>query len=95
MKQIMGKIPPEHLMPSPPLTSVMVDYFGLYLVQGEVQKHITGKAWEVIFRAVHIEIVFGYGRPTCLSTDWSKNGIGFIQQQKTYSCDIHDAPYAA
>ena len=35
---------------------------------------------------------FEVGRPTCLSTDWSKDSIGFILQQKTCSCDIHDAP---
>ena len=45
MKQIMGKMPPERLMSSPPFTSVMVDYFGPYSVRGEVQKRITGKAW--------------------------------------------------
>ena len=45
MKQIMGKMPPERFMPSPPFTSVVVDYFGPYSVRGEVQKRITGKAW--------------------------------------------------
>ena len=34
MKQIMGMMPPERLMPSPPFTSVMVDYFGPYSVRG-------------------------------------------------------------
>ena len=61
----MGQMPPARLKPSPPFSSVMVDFFGPYYVRGEVQKRTTGKAWGVIFtdlcsRAVHIEVVFGY-----------------------------------
>ena len=64
LKQIMGKMPSGRLLPSAPFSSVMVDLFGPYLVRGEVQKRISGKAWGVIFadlcsRAVHIEVAFG------------------------------------
>ena len=65
MEQIMGQMPPDRLIPSPPFSSVMVDLFGPYAVRGEVQKRVSGKAWGVIFtdlccRAVHIEITFGF-----------------------------------
>ena len=36
---------------------------------------------------------FQAGRPTCLSTDWSKEGIGFILQQKTCDCLMDNAPF--
>ena len=32
-------------------------------------------------------------RPTCLSTDWSKTGIGFLLQQKHCQCSIDKAPH--
>ena len=35
---------------------------------------------------------FEIGRPTCLSTDWSKQGIGFVLTQKSCHCDITNAP---
>ena len=65
MEQIMGQMPPDRLIPSPPSSSVMVDLFGPYAVRGEVQKRVSGKAWGVIFTdlcglAVHIEITFGF-----------------------------------
>ena len=61
----MGKMPSACLLPSVPFSSVMVDLFSPYLVRGEVQKKISGKAWGVIFtdlcsRAMHIEVAFGY-----------------------------------
>ena len=31
-------------------------------------------------------------KPTCLSTDWCKNGIGFILTQKSCECDSGEAP---
>ena len=65
LSQLMGQMPPDRLIPSPPFNSVMLDLFGPYYVRGEVQKRTTGKAWGVIFtdlccRAVHIEVMFGY-----------------------------------
>ena len=55
----------ERTTPSPPFNFSMVDLFGPYMVRGEIQKRISGKAWGVLFtdmvsRAVHIEVVFGY-----------------------------------
>ena len=34
--------------------------------------------------------IFDRGRPTCLATDWSKEGIGFWLLQKHYQCPSHD-----
>jgi hypothetical protein len=31
--------------------------------------------------------IFDPERPTCLTTDWSKSGIGFWLLQKHYTCD--------
>ena len=36
---------------------------------------------------------FELHRATCLSTDWSKNGIGFLLQQKHCSCPLEKAPH--
>ena len=65
LTQMMGQMPPERLMPSPPFDSLVLDLFGPYMVRGEVQKRTTSKVWGVIFvdlasRAVHIEITSGY-----------------------------------
>ena len=32
------------------------------------------------------------GRPTCLATDWSKEGIGFVLLQKYCECPLATAP---
>ena len=71
VQQVMGPLPPERLLPSPPFTHVMLDLFGPYTIRGEVQKRISGKAWGVLFtdlcsRAVHIEIATGYDTPSFL-----------------------------
>jgi hypothetical protein len=65
LSQVMGKLPEERLTPGPPFNNVMLDFFGPYLVRGEVQKRVSGKAYGIIFtdvcsRAVHIECAFGY-----------------------------------
>ena len=65
MEQQMGSLPTGRLMPSPPFNATMVDLFGPYKIRGEVQKRTSGKAWGVLFtdmvsRAVHIEVAFGY-----------------------------------
>ena len=65
LSQQMGMLPEDRLKPGPPFTKVMVDLFGPYKVRGEVQKRTSGKAYGVIFtdmvmRAVHIEVAFGY-----------------------------------
>ena len=36
---------------------------------------------------------FEVNRATCLSTDWSKTGIGFVLQQKHCSCNLDNAPH--
>ena len=65
VKQEMGYIPAERLMPAPPFNASALDLFGPFYVRGEVQKKTTGKAWGLILtdiccRAVHIEVVHGY-----------------------------------
>ena len=65
LKQQMGIIPPERLIPAPPFNSSALDLFGPFSVRGEVQKRTSGKAWGLIItdicsRAVHIEAMFGY-----------------------------------
>lgn len=65
VEQKMGGLPIDRAKPSPPFNHSMVDLFGPYLIRGEVQKRISGKAWGMIFtdltaRAVHIEAIFGY-----------------------------------
>ena len=65
LEQRMGGLPIDRAKPSPPFNHSMVDLFGPYVIRGEVQKRISGKAWGMIFtdlssRAVHIEAIFGY-----------------------------------
>lgn len=62
---VMGILPSDRMRPSPPFNGVMLDLFGPYLIRGEIQKRVTGKAYGVLFtdlssRAIHIEGVFGY-----------------------------------
>ena len=64
-EQKMGRLPGSRLKPAPPFTYTMVDLFGPYEVRGEIQKRTSRKAYGVIFtdmvsRAVHIEVVYGY-----------------------------------
>ena len=35
---------------------------------------------------------FEVGRPTCLATDWSKDGVGFVLLQKFCTCKMDSAP---
>lgn len=65
LTQQMGKLPEARSKPAPRFTEVAVDYFGHFLVRGDVQKRVTGKSWGVIFtdlvsRAIFIEAVYGY-----------------------------------
>ena len=67
LRQQMGRLPVERLTPAPPFNFSMLDLFGPYQVRGEVQKRISGKVWGVLFtdmvaRAVHIEVMYGYDR---------------------------------
>jgi Mor family transcriptional regulator len=73
LDQKMGTLPVERLLPGPPFNNVMVDFFGPYLVRGEVEKRKSSKAWGVIYtdmcsRAVHVEAAFGYDASTFLLT---------------------------
>ncbi len=61
--QVMSPLPIERLRPGPPFENICIDYFGPYLIRGEVQKRIRGKCWGVILtciavRAVYIDVAF-------------------------------------
>ena len=43
-QQIMSPLPIERIKPSPPFYNVVVDYFGPFIIRGEVQKRVRGKA---------------------------------------------------
>ena len=63
--QVMGVLPLERLNPCPPFSAVGIDYFGPYTIKGEVQKHVRGKCYGVIFacmvsRAVHVNVSQDY-----------------------------------
>ena len=67
----MGQLPEACLQPAPPFTHVTLDMFGPYVVKGEVQKRVSGKAYGIIFTdlvvgAVHIETVYGYNTQSFL-----------------------------
>ena len=71
-QQVMNDLPPERLMPSPQFANVGVDYFGPFMMKGEVQKRVRGKGYGVNFtclvsRAVYQDVAHNY------STD------GFLQ----------------
>ena len=71
LQQEMGQLPAARLKPAPPFTHVMLDLFGPYVVRGEVQKRVSGKAYGVVFTdlvfgAIHIEAVYGYDTPSFL-----------------------------
>ena len=64
-EQVMSTLPIERLKPSPPFTNVGIDYFGPYMIRGEVQKRVHRKCYGVIFsclvvRAVYIDVAVDY-----------------------------------
>ena len=55
--------------------------------------HLFVKSKEKIIQMVEKGVRnFEIDRPTCLATDWSKTGIGFVLLQKFCSCDMKLAP---
>ena len=65
LEQVMAPLPIERLKPCPPFTNVMLDYFGPYIIRGEVQKRTRGKCFGIIFtcmnmRAVYVDIASDY-----------------------------------
>ena len=65
LQQVMAPLPIERLKPCPPFTNVMIDYFGPYIIRGEVQKRTRGKCFGVLFtcmnmRAVYVDIANDY-----------------------------------
>ena len=44
----MSPLPIERLKPSPAFLYIAVDYFGPFIIRGEVQKRTRGKAYGVI-----------------------------------------------
>ena len=67
--QIMSPLPVERLKPSPAFLYIAVDYFGPFVIKGEVQKRVRGKAYGVIItcmnsRAVYVDIAPDYSTDT-------------------------------
>ena len=67
----MSPFPIERLKPSPVFLYIAVEYFGPFIIRGEVQKRTRGKAYGVILtclnsRAVHIDIAPDYSTDTFL-----------------------------
>ena len=64
-QQKMSTLPVERIKPSPPFLNVMIDYFGPFVIRGEVQKRTRGKAYGVLLtcmssRAVHLDLSQNY-----------------------------------
>ena len=77
-QQIMSPLPIERIKPSPPFYNVVVDYFGPFIIRGEVQKRVRGKAYGVLItcmssRAIHLDLAQNY------TTD------GFLQLLRRYA----------
>ena len=68
----------DRIKPCPPFYNAFIDYFGPYVIKGEVQKRVRVKAYEVIItcatsRAVHIH----------LGNDYSINGFLCVLRRYT------------
>ena len=66
-QQKMSTLPVERIKPSPPFLNVMIDYFGPFVIRGEVQKRTRGKAYGVLLtcmssRAVHLDLSQNYSK---------------------------------
>lgn len=87
-EQKMALLPTSRVKPSPPWTYIGVDLFGPFLVLGEVQKRVRGKAYSIIFtcmvtRAVHLEVAADY------STDSLQKVFRRFAAQRGYSTEIY------
>ena len=70
-KKFKKELPIETLQPSPPFTNLGVDFFGPFMIRGEVQKRTRGKCFGVIFtclvsRAIHVDISSDYSTDSFL-----------------------------
>ena len=64
-EQVMSDLPIERLQPTPAFFYTSIDYFGPFVIRGEVQKRVRGKAYGVILtcftsRAVFIDVAKDY-----------------------------------
>ena len=69
--QAMSELPEERIKPAPTFASVGCDFFGPFVIKGEVQKRIRGKSFGVIItclvsRAVHVDISNSYSTDSFL-----------------------------
>ena len=67
----MSVLPEQRLKPAPAFSSIGCDFFGPFIIKGEVQKRTRGKCFGVIFtclvsRAVHVDISQNYSTDSCL-----------------------------
>ena len=69
-EQVMAPLPLERLKPSPPVYYVAVDYFGPFLIRGEVNRRTRGKGYGVIFTCLATRAVF-----SDLASDCSKDSF--------------------
>ena len=63
--QIMDKLLIERLKPAPPWSSIGIDLFGPFEIQGEVNKRSTGKVYGIIYfclpsTVVHLDVAIDY-----------------------------------
>ena len=70
-EQVMANLPIERLNPCQPFTNTGVDYFGPFVIRGEVQKRVRSKCYGVIFacmvsRAVYIDVSQNYSTDSFL-----------------------------
>ena len=71
--QIMADLPIERLRPTPIFYCVGIDFFGPYVIKGEVNKRSRGKCYGVVFvcfstRAVHVDMSVDYSTDSFLQT---------------------------
>ena len=64
-QQIMSPLPIKRIKPSPLFYNMVVDYFGLFIICGAVQKRVRGKVYGVLItfmssRAIHLDIAQNY-----------------------------------
>ena len=78
VQQVMSPLPIERLKPSPSFENVGVDYFGPFLVKGEVQQRTTGKCYGVLIVCLVSGAVYAD-----LSNDCSTQGFLLVLRRFT------------
>ena len=71
-EQLIGKISPHQLFPSPPFSSVTADVAGPYIVQDRTSSTKISKVWALVYlcdnsKALHTEVVEDYSRAALIT----------------------------